>query len=67
MAIKNLFARGIGFTEGQVGWVVTRGYGAVASGTSTTRRGLPQRRRLTWLWFSAIVLALLAGCYGHLG
>lgn len=27
MGIKNLFGRGIGFNAGEVGWVVTRGYG----------------------------------------
>jgi len=33
MAIKNLFARGIGFAEGVVSWVVTRGFtpGAAAA------------------------------------
>jgi hypothetical protein len=28
MAIKNLLARGIGFTAGAVSWVVTRGFGS---------------------------------------
>lgn len=27
MAIKNLFGRGVGFNDGQIGYVVTRGYG----------------------------------------
>ena len=29
MTIKNLFGRGIGFNDGQIGYVVTRGYGAL--------------------------------------
>lgn len=40
MAIKNLFGRGIGLTDGAVGWVVTRGYGAVSvESTSYTIMG----------------------------
>lgn len=36
MAIKNLFGRGIGLTDGLIKWVVTRGYSMGASAEALT-------------------------------
>ena len=64
MAIKNIFARGVGFTGGQIGWVVTRGYGdlTVAGEVDeiTPGRGRAFHRIRLMRWF-VIALLLLVG------
>lgn len=59
MAIKHLFARGVGFTDGQIGWAVTRGYGDLG-GEAPAAPTMRPRRAHAW---AAIGFLIVVGLF----